>query len=91
MTLFNLIEKKFIGHLLKCGNRAVALKIWLEALVILKREFPGKNVFFLVIRAVRNVRPIVIIKSRKRAGTVYQIPYLVQNTKRDVSTFLSIR
>jgi small subunit ribosomal protein S7 len=38
-----------------------------------------------------HVKPIVILQSRKRGGTVYQLPYIVQNLKKDNSTLIAIR
>lgn len=92
---FKQIERKFIGHLMQRGLRAKAVKIWLNFLIYLKRHFynsPVKHtVRSIILKVVEMVRPVVVLKQRKIAGTVYQIPYFVQNVMKDNSTLIAIR
>lgn len=87
---FKEIENKIIGHFLKKGNRGKALKIWYYALLYIKNNIKFK-VSSIVLTAINNLKPFVILKKRKRGGTIYQIPYLVQNKQKDNSTLIAIR
>lgn len=84
------LEYKFIGHLVKKGNRSLAVIIWYDTLDLIRFE-TGIDPLFVVERVIDSLKPLVIIKKRKRGGTVYQIPYIVQNRLRDQSALIAIR
>jgi len=92
---FKQVEQKFIGHLMRRGLRAKALAVWLRVLLLLKMHFYKSKIKFnvpsLIMKALDIIRPVVILKKRKIAGTVYQIPYFVQNMTRDNATLIAIR
>lgn len=92
---FKQIERKFIGHLTRNGERSKALRVWLKFLVLLKRHFynsPVKcTVQEIILVVIDTIKPLVILKERKIAGTVYQIPYFVQNVTKDNATLIAIR
>ncbi len=92
---FKQVERKFIGHLTRKGERSKAVKIWLRFLVFLKRHFYNSTVKYsvqeIILTVINIIKPIVILKERKIAGTVYQIPYFVQNVNKDNSTLIAIR
>lgn len=92
---FKQVERKFIGHLTRHGERSKAVRIWLRFLIFLKRHFynsPIKcNVQEIILTVIDIIKPLVILKERKIAGTVYQIPYFVQNVSKDNATLIAIR
>lgn len=92
---FKQVEQKIIGHIMHKGLRAKALVIWMRLLLLLKMHFyksPIKlNVSSVIMHALNMLKPVVILKKRKIAGTVYQIPYFVQNTTRDNAMLIAIR
>lgn len=92
---FKQVEQKFIGHIMRKGLRAKALAIWMRLLLLLKMHFyksPIKiSVSSVIINALNILKPVVILKKRKIAGTVYQIPYFVQNITRDNAMLIAIR
>jgi hypothetical protein len=49
------------------------------------------SVSSIIMSALNILKPVVILKKRKIAGTVYQIPYFVQNSMRDNATLIAIR
>lgn len=67
----------------------------MRLLLLLKMHFyksPIKiSVSSVIMNALSILKPIVILKKRKIAGTVYQIPYFVQNITRDNAMLIAIR
>jgi ribosomal protein S7 len=92
---FKQVEQKFIGHIMRKGLRSKALTIWMRLLLLLKMHFYKSpitiSVASVIMSALRILRPVVILKKRKIAGTVYQIPYFVQNSTRDNAMLIAIR
>jgi ribosomal protein S7 len=92
---FKQVEQKIIGHIMQRGLRAKALAIWMRLLLLLKMHFYKSkfkmSVSSIIMIALNILKPVVILKKRKIAGTVYQIPYFVQNTMRDNAMLIAIR
>jgi len=67
----------------------------MRLLLLLKMHFYKSpitiSVASVIMSALRILRPVVILKKRKIAGTVYQIPYFVQNSTRDNAMLIAIR
>jgi small subunit ribosomal protein S7 len=84
------MEFKIVGHLTKRGDKARALNIWYDTLDLIRNQM-AENPLFVVEHSVRNLRPVIIVTRRKRGGTIYQLPYIVQNNSRDNSTLIALR
>jgi small subunit ribosomal protein S7 len=78
---------KFINNILKDGKRTVAEKIVYDAFDIIHAETKkgGLNIFE---QALKNVSPLVELKSRRVGGANYQVPVPVVGERR---TTLAIR
>lgn len=72
---------RFIGHLIKRGKRSTAERIIHDAFDIIheKTKKGGLNIFE---QAIKNVSPLVELKSRRIGGANYQVPVQVSGDRR---------
>lgn len=78
---------KFIGNIMRDGKRSVAEKIMYDAFDVIheRTKKGGLNIFE---QALKNVSPLVELKSRRVGGANYQVPVPVSGERR---TTLAIR
>jgi small subunit ribosomal protein S7 len=83
----NILVARFVNRLLKRGKKSVAEGIFYKAMDIIEKRTsqPGVDVFQ---KAVENVKPMVMVRSRRVGGANYQVPVEVRPDQR---TSLSIR
>ena len=83
----NLLVGKFINSILQDGKRTTAERIVYEAFDVIheKTKTGGLNIFE---QALKNVAPLVELKSRRVGGANYQVPVPVLGERR---TTLAIR
>jgi small subunit ribosomal protein S7 len=83
----NFLVGKFIGNIMREGKKAVAEKVIYDAFEIIhsRTKKGGLNVFE---QAIKNVSPLVELKSRRVGGANYQVPVPVAGERR---TTLAIR
>lgn len=74
-------EEKLINHLMKCGKKSVAKKIYENALKEIKKN-GHMNPAVVVQAAIENASPDIMIKSKRIGGAVYQVPVEVKPAKR---------
>ena len=79
---------KFINYLLKDGKKSVAQKVFYDAFKIIEKSVKGKDPLEIFDQAIKNVSPLVEVKSRRVGGAHYQIPREVRG---DRKTTLAIR
>lgn len=77
----NLLVGKFIGNMMLDGKRSVAEKIIYDTFDIIheRTKKGGLNVFE---QAIKNVSPIVELKSKRVGGANYQVPVPVSGDRR---------
>lgn len=77
----SLLVGRFIGHLMERGKRSIAEKIVSDAFNIIheRTKKGGLNIFE---QAVKNVSPLVELKSRRIGGANYQVPVQVSGDRR---------
>lgn len=77
----NLLVGKFINNIMRDGKRTGAEKIVYEAFDIIHKRTKrgGLNIFE---QAIKNVSPLVELKSRRIGGANYQIPVAVIGERR---------
>ncbi len=77
----NLLAGRFIGNLMKGGKKSVAEKILYDTFDIIheKTQKGGLNVFE---QAIKNVSPLLELKSRRVGGANYQVPVPVSGERR---------
>lgn len=77
----NMLVGKFIANIMKEGKKSIAEKIIYDAFEIIheKTKKGGLNVFE---QAIKNVSPLVELKSRRVGGANYQVPVPVAGERR---------
>ena len=86
----NALVGKLVGQIMKDGKRNVAQNMIYETFDIIheKTKKGGLNVFE---QAIKNVSPIVELKSKRIGGTNYQIPVPVSGDRRNTLAIRWIR
>ena len=77
----NMLVGRFIGYIMKDGKRSVAEKVMYDSFDIIheKTKKGGLNVFE---QAIKNVSPLLELKSRRVGGANYQVPIQVSGDRR---------
>jgi small subunit ribosomal protein S7 len=77
----NVVLEKFINYLMQGGAKATARKVVYKALEIAesKAKTPPMKIFS---QAIRNVSPVMEVKTRRVGGANYQVPVQVQEDRR---------
>ncbi len=81
-SLYNsLLVGRFVGHIMERGKRSIAEKIVYDAFdeIHKRTNRGGLNVFE---QAIKNVSPLMELKSRRIGGANYQVPVPVIGIKR---------
>ncbi len=84
----NILVAKFINQLMKQGKKSVAQRVFYRAFEILSKQDKKKEPLEIFDQAVKNVSPLVEVKSRRIGGAHYQVPREVRGERR---TTLAIR
>lgn len=73
--------EKVINYLMKDGKKSVARKIYRDMLKEIKLN-GHMNPAIVVAAAIENASPLMMIKSKRLGGSVYQVPVEVKSHKR---------
>ncbi|ODS33776.1 MAG: 30S ribosomal protein S7 [Candidatus Scalindua rubra] len=84
----SILVSKFINNLMRKGKKSVAEKVFYQAMDLLRSRFADKEPLEIVETAIKNVKPMVEVKSKRVGGATYQVPVEVSR-KRQLS--LAIR
>jgi small subunit ribosomal protein S7 len=86
----NMLVGRFIGQIMLDGKRSIAEKIVYDAFDLIheKTKKGGLNVFE---QALKNVSPLVALKSRRIGGANYQVPVPVVGDRRQTLAMRWIR
>lgn len=83
----SVVLAKFINNVMKDGKKTVAEKVVYDSLDILKKK-TGKDPMDVFDKALKNVAPLLELKSRRIGGANYQVPIEVRPNRKVI---LSIR
>ena len=77
----NLLVGRFIGYMMKDGKRSIAEKVMYDAFDVIheRTKKGGLNVFE---QAIKNVSPLLELKSKRVGGANYQVPIQVNGERR---------
>jgi len=77
----SLLVGRFAGHLMERGKRSIAEKIIRDSFGVIheRTKKGGLNIFE---QAIKNVSPLVELKSRRIGGANYQVPVQVSGDRR---------
>jgi small subunit ribosomal protein S7 len=84
----SILAGKFINCLMVSGKKSTAMRVFYDALDLIKKKLPDANPIDIFTAALDNVKPTVEVRSRRVGGANYQVPMQVR-PKRQES--LSIR
>jgi small subunit ribosomal protein S7 len=68
------LVSRFIGRLMKQGKKAVAEKIFYDAMNIVQERVNDASPLEVFEQALDNVKPVIEVKSRRIGGMTYQVP-----------------
>ena len=77
----NILITRFINRLMKQGKKSVAQKVLYDALDIIKEKL-DKNPIEIFDKAIKNVSPLLEVRSRRVGGAHYQIPFPVNGDRK---------
>jgi small subunit ribosomal protein S7 len=73
---------KFINHLMKDGKKSVATKVVYDSFEIIKEKEKVENPLEVFDAALKNISPMVEVRSRRVGGANYQVPREVRPERR---------
>ncbi len=77
----NILITRFINRLMKQGKKSVAQTVLYDALDIIKDKLE-KNPIEIFDKAIKNVSPLLEVRSRRVGGAHYQIPFPVHGDRK---------
>ena len=78
----NVLVTKFVNNMMYGGKKAVAEKIFYNAIEIITDKLKEENAIDVFTQAVENTKPLLEVKSRRVGGATYQVPVEVRTTRR---------
>ena len=78
----NVLVTKFVNNMMFGGKKAVAEKIFYNAIDIITDKLKEENAIDVFTQAVENTKPLLEVKSRRVGGATYQVPVEVRTTRR---------
>ncbi|MFO0901409.1 MAG: 30S ribosomal protein S7 [Pirellulales bacterium] len=77
----SLLASKFVNCLMYDGKKAVAQRLFYDALDIIKNKLPDRDPIEVFTQAVENVKPYIEVRSRRVGGAAYQVPMQVNRNR----------
>lgn len=84
----SVLATRFINSMMLGGKKSLAAKLFYEAVEVLGQDAPENNGFAVFEQAIKNVRPMNEVKTRRIGGSNYQVPVKVRFQRQ---TTLAIR
>ncbi len=76
------LVEKFTNHLMYDGKKATARRVVYTALEDIKAKTKGEDPLKVMETAIKNVSPVVEVRSRRVGGATYQVPREVRPSRR---------
>ena len=77
----SLLASKFVNCLMQDGKKSTALKVFYEALDVIKERQPSEEPIEVFSQAIENVKPAIEVRSRRVGGAAYQVPMQVNRNR----------
>jgi small subunit ribosomal protein S7 len=77
----SLLASKFINCLMWDGKKSICLRVFYDALDIIKKRVPDVEPIEVFTQAVENVKPAIEVRSRRVGGAAYQVPMQVNRIR----------
>ncbi len=82
----NVLASRFINYIMLDGKKTVARNVFYGAMELVEKE-TGKDPMTVFTAAIKNVSPMVEVKSRRVGGANYQVPVEVRAERRTSLAF----
>jgi len=79
--------EKFINSVMHDGKKSTARTVVYDALEVMKEKTKNENPLELFETAIRNVGPVMEIRSRRVGGANYQVPHEVRAERKQALAF----
>ena len=77
----NKLVGKFVNGLMKDGKKSTAERIFYDAMDVVQKK-TSENPLEVFEKAIKNVAPVLEVKSRRVGGATYQVPVEVRDERR---------
>ncbi len=77
----SILVSKFVNCMMWDGKKAVAQKVFYDALDEIKRRIPNEEPLEVFTQAVENVKPHIEVRSKRVGGASYQVPMQVSRQR----------
>jgi len=78
----NVLVTKFVNNMMLDGKKAVAEKIFYNAIDIIADKMQEEDAINVFIQAVENTKPLLEVRSRRVGGATYQVPVDVRPARK---------
>lgn len=77
----SLLVSKFVNCLMWDGKKSTALKVFYDALDVIKKKIPDEEPIEVFNQALENVKPQIEVRSKRVGGAAYQVPMQVNRNR----------
>ena len=78
----DLVVAKFINYIMVGGKKSVAEKIFYNSLDIISNQLKSNEPLDIFKKAIKNVAPMLEVKSKRIGGATYQVPMEVAENRK---------
>lgn len=83
----SLLASKFINCMMWDGKKAVAQRVFYDALTEIKKRVPAQEPIDVFTEAIENVKPHIEVRSKRVGGASYQVPMQVNRSRQQSLAF----
>ena len=77
----SLLASKFVNCMMWDGKKSTTLRVFYDALDMIKKRIPDQEPIDVFTQAVDNVKPAIEVRSKRVGGAAYQVPMQVNRTR----------
>jgi len=77
----SLLASKFVNCLMWNGKKSTALRLFYDALDLIRTRIPDTDPIEVFTQAVENVKPAIEVRSKRVGGAAYQVPMQVNRSR----------
>ena len=78
----DLVVAKFINYLMEGGKKSIAERIFYNSLDIISSQLKSNEPLDIFKKAIKNVAPMLEVKSKRIGGATYQVPMEVAESRK---------
>ena len=83
----SVLASKFVNCLMWDGKKSTALRVFYDALEVLRKRVPDREPIEVFTQAVENVKPQIEVRSKRVGGAAYQVPMQVSRARQQSLAF----